>query len=86
MNDVPDLRGALAGLIDFAAGEEEALLELVAAAGPEEDGSPQRWAAAPLVAIRITIRLHQLETPSFRRLRRRNPLLQMDIRNIQSIQ
>jgi tetratricopeptide (TPR) repeat protein len=61
VNDVPDLRGALAGLIDFAAGEEEALLELVAAAGPEEDGSPQRWAAAPLVAHNTEFKQQQLQ-------------------------
>ena len=45
-----DLRRAVAGLLSFAAAEEQALLA-ADGFGPDSDrGSPDRWAAVPLVA------------------------------------
>ena len=47
MTDVPALRAAIAGLISFAAGQEQVVL---AAASQTEPGDPSCWAALPLIA------------------------------------
>ena len=53
------IRGCVIGLIGFAAAEEQMLL---AAAGPGGDpGSPQRWAAVPLVAHNTEFRQQQVQ-------------------------
>jgi hypothetical protein len=58
VNDTRPLRAAVAGLLSFAAAEEQALL----AATPEgEEGSPDRWAAAPLVAHNNQFKIQQAE-------------------------
>ncbi len=58
MNDTRPLRAAVAGLLSFAAAEEQALL---AATPPDEAGSPDRWAAAPLVAHNNQFKSQQAE-------------------------
>jgi hypothetical protein len=56
--DTRPLRAAMAGLLSFAAAEEQALL----AATPEgEGGSPGHWAAAPLVAHNNQFKTEQAE-------------------------
>jgi hypothetical protein len=58
VNDTRPLRAAVAGLLNFAAAEEEALL----AATPEgERGSPDNWAAVPLVAHNNQFKNEQTE-------------------------
>ncbi|HEY6295193.1 MAG TPA: hypothetical protein VIX15_05970 [Streptosporangiaceae bacterium] len=57
MNDTRPLRAAVAGLLSFAAAEEQALL----LAAPRETGSPDRWAAAPLVAHNNQFKSQQAE-------------------------
>ncbi len=47
MSDTRPLRAAISGLLSFAAAEEQTLL---AALADGEGGSPDRWAAVPLVA------------------------------------
>jgi hypothetical protein len=47
MTGTTELRAAITGLMGLAATEEEMLL---ASAPDGKDGSPDRWAAAPLVA------------------------------------
>jgi acyl-CoA synthetase (AMP-forming)/AMP-acid ligase II len=44
------LRGALTGLLSFAAAEEQMLLATAARDGQGAGGGPDRWAAVPLVA------------------------------------
>ena len=58
MTDVRSLRAAIAGLIGFAAGEEQVLLA-TAAAG--EAGSPACWAALPLIAHNTEFRHQQVQ-------------------------
>ena len=58
MGDTRPLRAAVAGLLSFAAAEEQALL--LATPGSEE-GSPDRWAAAPLVAHNNQFKIQQSE-------------------------
>jgi hypothetical protein len=58
MTDVPALRAAIAGLISFAAGQEQVLL---AAAPQGESGSPSCWAALPLIAHNTEFRRHQVQ-------------------------
>jgi hypothetical protein len=58
VNDTRPLREAVAGLLSFAAFEEQALLF---AAPPAEVGSPDRWAAAPLVAHNNQFKTQQAE-------------------------
>ncbi|HUB42293.1 MAG TPA: hypothetical protein VMA72_25860 [Streptosporangiaceae bacterium] len=58
MTDVPALRAAIAGLIGFAAGQEQVLL---AAAPAGESGSPACWAALPLVAHNTEFRRQQVQ-------------------------
>jgi hypothetical protein len=59
VSDTRPLRAAMAGLLSFAAAEEQALL----AATPEgsAEGSPDRWAAAPLVAHNNQFKIQQTE-------------------------
>ena len=55
------LRRAVTGLLSFAAAEETELLE-VAAFGPDHDrGSPDRWAAVPVVAHNNEFKSQQAE-------------------------
>jgi hypothetical protein len=58
MAGLPRLRSVIIGLIGFAAAEEQMLL---AAAPPDEQGSPQRWAAAPLVAHNTEFKQQQVQ-------------------------
>jgi hypothetical protein len=58
MTDVPALRSAIAGLIGFAAGEEQVLL---AAAPQAEAGDPSCWAALPLIAHNTEFRRQQVQ-------------------------
>jgi hypothetical protein len=58
MTDVPALRAAIAGLIGFAAGQEQVLL---AAAPPGEQGDPSCWAALPLIAHNTEFRRQQVQ-------------------------
>jgi hypothetical protein len=48
--DTKDLRSAIAGLIGFAAAEEQVLLMASSTARDAEPGTAQKWAAVPLVA------------------------------------
>ncbi|HEY1323998.1 MAG TPA: hypothetical protein VGF32_27315 [Streptosporangiaceae bacterium] len=57
MTGDPHLRGVIIGLIGFAAAEEQMLL---ATAPAGERGSPQRWAALPLVAHNTEFRQQQV--------------------------
>jgi hypothetical protein len=57
MTGTSELRAAITGLIGLAAAEEEMLL---ASAPNGEDGSPDRWAAAPLVAHNAEFRQQQV--------------------------
>ncbi len=56
MTGTTELRAAITGLIGLAATEEEMLL---VSAPNGEDGSPDRWAAAPLVAHNAEFRQQQ---------------------------
>jgi len=58
MTDVPVLRAAIAGLISFAAGQEQVVL---AAAPQTEPGDPSRWAALPLIAHNTEFRRQQVQ-------------------------
>ena len=57
MTGATELRAAVTGLIGLAAAEEEMLL---ASAPDGEDGSPDRWAATPLVAHNAEFRQQQV--------------------------
>ena len=50
MTDAIALREAMAGLLSFAAAEEQTLLAATALGGDGDRGGPDKWAAAPLVA------------------------------------
>ncbi len=50
MTGTAELRTALAGLLSFAAAEEQALLAATAFRPDHDRGSPDRWAAVPVVA------------------------------------
>jgi hypothetical protein len=50
LNDTISLREALTGLLCFAAAEEQTLLAATAFLGENDRGSPDKWAAIPLVA------------------------------------
>jgi hypothetical protein len=58
VSDTRPLRAAVAGLLGFAAAEEQALLFTSVEA---EKGSPDRWAAAPLVAHNNQFKIQQAE-------------------------
>jgi tetratricopeptide (TPR) repeat protein len=57
MTDLRQLRGAITGLLGFAATEEQILL---ATTPPGENGSPQRWAAFPIVAHNTEFKAQQV--------------------------
>ena len=50
MTGTAELRTTLAGLLSFAAAEEQALLAATAFRPDHDRGSPDRWAAVPVVA------------------------------------
>jgi hypothetical protein len=58
MTDVRALRAAIAGLISFAAGQEQVVL---AATAQGEQGDPSCWAALPLVAHNTEFRQQQVQ-------------------------
>jgi len=58
MTGVPALRAAIAGLISFAAGQEQVVL---AAAPQAEPGDPSCWAALPLIAHNTEFRHQQVQ-------------------------
>ena len=58
MTSVDGLREAMTGLIVLAAGHEQVLL---AAAPPAEEGSPQCWAALPVIAHNTEFRRQQVQ-------------------------
>ena len=58
MTEVPALRAAIAGLISFAAGQEQVVL---AAAAQTEPGDPSCWAALPLIAHNTEFRRQQVQ-------------------------
>jgi hypothetical protein len=58
MTDIASLRAAIAGLISFAAGEEQVLL---AAAPQDEAGSPSCWPALPVIAHNTEFRRQQVQ-------------------------
>ena len=58
MTDVPALRAAIAGLISFAAGQEQVVL---AAAPQPEPGDSSCWAALPLIAHNTEFRRQQVQ-------------------------
>jgi tetratricopeptide (TPR) repeat protein len=57
MTDIGQLKAAITALLGLAATEEQALLSAVPS---EEEGSPQRWAALPLVAHNTEFRRQQV--------------------------
>jgi len=57
MTDLPQLKGAITGLIGFAVTEEQILL---ATSDPDENGSPQNWAALPVVAHNTEFKAQQV--------------------------
>ena len=57
MTSVDGLREAMTGLIVLAAGHEQVLL---AAAPPAEEGSPQCWAALPVIAHNTEFKRQQV--------------------------
>ena len=61
MNDTIELRTALAGLLSFAAAEEQALLAAAAFCPDYDRGSPDRWAAVPVVAHNNQFKSQQTE-------------------------
>ena len=58
MTDLRQLKGAITGLLGFAAAEEQILL---ATASPGETGNPARWAAPPVVAHNTEFKSQQVE-------------------------
>jgi hypothetical protein len=61
LNDTIPLREALAGLLCFAAAEEQTLLAATAFLGENDRGSPDKWAAFPLVAHNNQFKEQQAE-------------------------
>jgi hypothetical protein len=59
VGDTRPLRAAVAGLLSFAAAEEQALL--LATPPGSDEGSPDRWAAVPLVAHNNQFKIQQAE-------------------------
>ena len=58
MSDLRHLRGAITGLLGFAATEEQILL---ATRPPGESGSPRNWAALPVVAHNTEFKAQQVQ-------------------------
>jgi hypothetical protein len=61
MNDTISLRRAVTGLLSFAAAEEQELLATAAFCPDYDRGSPDRWAAVPLVAHNNQFKAQQAE-------------------------
>jgi tetratricopeptide (TPR) repeat protein len=61
MNDTIQLRSAIAGLLSFAAAEEQTLLGETASRPGYDGGSPDTWAAVPLVAHNNEFKSQQAE-------------------------
>ena len=61
MNDTVPLRSSLAGLLSFAAAEEQILLATAARSPDYDQGSPDRWAAVPVVAHNNQFKSQQAE-------------------------
>ncbi|MDR2984833.1 MAG: hypothetical protein LBV34_08325 [Nocardiopsaceae bacterium] len=57
MTDLRQLKGAISGLLGFAATEEQILL---ATSPPGQDGSAQNWAALPVVAHNTEVKAQQV--------------------------
>ena len=57
--DARDLRSAIAGLIGFAAAEEQALLMASATRPDAEPGTAQKWPAVPVVAHNTEFKAQQ---------------------------
>jgi len=58
MTSAPQLKSAIIGLLGFAATEEQVLL---AGSRAAETGSPQRWAAPPVVAHNTEFKAQQVQ-------------------------
>ena len=67
MSDTTELRTALAGLLSFAAAEEQALLAAAALRPDYDQGSPDRRAAVPLMAHKNKLIGQQAEWISAKR-------------------
>jgi hypothetical protein len=61
VNDTVPLRSSLAGLLSFAAAEEQILLATAARSPDYDQGSPDRWAAVPVVAHNNQFKSQQAE-------------------------
>jgi hypothetical protein len=61
VNDTVPLRSALAGLLSFAAAEEQILLATAAWTPDDDRGRPDRWAAVPVVAHNNQFKSQQAE-------------------------
>jgi len=61
MTDTLELRRAVAGLLGFATAEEQALLGAAAFRPDPDGGSPDTWAAVPLVAHNNQFKHQQAE-------------------------
>jgi hypothetical protein len=61
MTDTTAVRRAVAGLLSFAAAEEQALLAADAFRPGSDGGSPDNWAAVPLVAHNDQFKTQQAE-------------------------
>lgn len=55
------VRGTAIGLLSFAAAEEQLLLAAAARTNGQDPGSPDRWAAVPLVAHNTDFRCQQVQ-------------------------
>jgi hypothetical protein len=60
MTDMLQLRTAITGLVSFTAAEEEMLLASVPCTAPDQ-GNPESWAAAPLIAHNTEFKRQQVE-------------------------
>jgi hypothetical protein len=60
MTDMERLRAAVIGLVEFAGGQEQSLLALVGGSGAAA-GSPECWAAEPLVAHLVEFKQQQVQ-------------------------
>jgi hypothetical protein len=61
VNDATGLRRVVTGLLSFAAAEEQGLLAAAAFCPDDDRGSPDRWAAVPLVAHNNQFKTQQTE-------------------------
>ena len=58
MTSARQLKSAIIGLVGFAATEEQVL---IAGSPPDEPGSPQNWAALPVVAHNTEFKAQQVQ-------------------------